>query len=368
MIRVLQVLSGLHLGGVQSVVMNYYRFIDKSAVQFDFAVMDKEKGCLEDEAVKLGAHIYRLPDIKGERKKFEAELKNILRAHPEITIVHAHLNFLNYYVLRAAKQAGIKRRISHSHHAYKTKSVLVFMGRIALRELIGGVATDMWACSKKAGVWLYGKKNIGKRNFRLIYNAIDIEKYSNALSNRKRVRKELNLFNEKILVHIGRLSRDKNQTFLLTVLDLLKMKNINVKLLLIGGGQEEGCLREQTEDLGITDKVIFTGWIQNVCDYLAAGDVFVFPSLFEGLGVVVLEAQASGLPCIVSKAVPEEAIFDKGNHSVEYAELDAETWADRICQISDTLSDRETRVRGYSDNKYNIRVAAVTLKQYYLEQ
>ena len=368
MIRVLQVLSGLHLGGVQSVVMNYYRFIDKSAIQFDFAVMDKEKGGLEDEAVRLGAHIYRLPDIKEERKKFETELKNILRTHPEITIVHSHLNFLNYYVLRAAKQAGIKRRISHSHSNYKARSILVAMGRTILRKLIVKTATDLWACSEEAGIWLYGKTAVKGKRFRLIYNAVDIDLYSKALGRRDEFRKRLGFADEKVLVHVGSLGKGKNQIFLLNVLYLLKGKDEKAKLILIGGGKEEGYLREQTENLGITDKVIFTGWIQNVCDYLAAGDIFVFPSLFEGLPVSVLEAQASGLPCIISKAVPEEAIFDKGNCSVEYAELDVETWADRICQINDTLSDRETRVREYSDNKYNIRVAVVTLKQYYLEQ
>lgn len=362
--RILHVLSGLHTGGVQSVVMNYYRQLDRTMIQFDFIVMDSEPGNLEAEALSYGARIYRTPSLFKDKTAFRCEFQKILNSHPEYQIVHVHLNFYNYYVLQIAKECGIKRRISHSHSARPGNSIIVKVGRIIFRFLITIVATDYWACSIQSGKWLYGSKGINSQRFRVVYNAIDIQKYASALTQRDSIREELGLLLKNVYIHVGSFGVAKNHDFLITLFKSVYDKDPHAKLLLLGDGELKQMISQKTQSLGLSSSVEFLGWKTNIELYLAAADVFLFPSLFEGLPVSVVEAQSSGLHCVVSEAVPQEAIINDGCLRLQGFSLN--DWLEAIPFKRNSLQKRNEYVNQSILSQYNIVEATSLLERLYL--
>lgn len=362
--RVLHVLSGLHTGGVQSFVMNYYRAIDKDKIQFDFAVMDEVEGDLEEEALSLGARIFRLRSITDDRSGCLQDLIAVLKQNPEISVVHAHLNFLNYYVLKVARKCNINVRVSHSHSNYPASSLIVRLARIFLRQGIRRNATKMLACSNVAGVWLYGKRGVKNKNFRLIYNAIDYKPYFKALKQRNEIRKELGLSNETVFVHVGSMSPVKNQNFLVDVMKYLVQQDKNKKLLLIGDGDLRELVEKKCYESSLRENISFFGNRRNVCDFLAAGDCFVLPSLFEGLSLVTIEAQFSGLPCVISEHVPKDVIL---NESTLRIPLDVKKWCKEMQKIEKgSIAVRENRAEKLVGGNYDIELQVGNLLDVYI--
>ena len=364
--RVLHVLSGLHTGGVQSFVMNYYRAIDKDKIQFDFAVMDEIEGDLEEEALSLGARIFRLRSITDDRSGCLQDLMAVLKQNPEISVVHAHLNFLNYYVLKIARKCHINVRVSHSHSNYPASSLIVRLARTFLRQGIRRNATKMLACSNVAGVWLYGKRGVKSKKFRLIYNAIDYKPYFKALKQRDEIRKELGLSNETVFIHVGSMSPVKNQDFLVDVMKCIVQQDKNKKLYLIGDGSLRGLVEKKCCESSLERNISFWGNIRNVCDFLAAGDCFVFPSIFEGLPLSVIEAQFSGLPCIISEYVPKEVVLNE--HSVCRLKLDINKWCEKMVKIeNESITVRGNKGRELVGGNYDIFAQIKKLEDIYGE-
>lgn len=289
-------------GGVESVIMNYYRKINKEHIQFDF-LCNTEVVAYEDEIKSLGGKIYRITARSKDRKKYKNDMEKFFKEHAkEYSAIWVNVcSLANIDYLKYAKKYGIRKRIIHSHNSKNMDSILRGALHLVNRFLVQEYATDFWACSKKAGKWFYGFIIRHSDKYLIINNAIDTKEYAYNPEIREEYRKKLNLEGKVVIGNIGRLHFQKNQTFLLKIFNEICENHKNTHLLIVGQGEEEENLKKEAKELGIIDKVSFLGVREDVSNIIQAMDIFIFPSLFEGLPVVLLEVQASGLLCFVSK-------------------------------------------------------------------
>lgn len=302
--RILQVVTIMNLGGLENFLMNIYRNIDRSKIQFDFLVHRKEEGFFNQEIIKMGGRIFHMPALHpltlyAHHKK----LRTFFAEHPEYKIVHSHINEGTAFVLFAAKKAGVPHRIAHSH----IDTTLGKFGK--LRDLpkpfVSTFSTQNFACSQKAGKWLFGTKA-----FTILNNGISVERYQLNPKQRKTIRQKYNLGDLDCLIgHVGRFDTQKNHKFLLEVFSEFHKKYPGAKLLLVGNGSLESEIKEQVQKLNLDASVIYTGAVGNPQDYLSAMDLFLFPSLFEGLPLTLVEAQCNGLPVLMSDTISGESIL-----------------------------------------------------------
>lgn len=300
MIRILQVVTHMNRGGLETMLMNYYRNIDKEKIQFDFLVHRQENADYDAEILALGGRIYRISKLNPLGGKYRRELDEFFEQHPEYPIIHVHQDCLSSIILKVAKKHGVKVRIAHSHSSSQDKDIK-YPVKMIYRHFIPKYATHLMACSYVAGEWMFcGEK------FKVLNNAIDAMKYVFDVEIRKKARENLRIQENELLIgHIGRFCYPKNHNFLIDVFKEVNDK-IESKLILIGDGPLRGEIEEKVKRLGLTEKVIFTGVRSDIPDLLQAMDIFVFPSHYEGLPVTLIEAQAAGLPCLISDGVPIE--------------------------------------------------------------
>ena len=330
-IRIAQIIGKWLGGGVESVVMNYYRHIDRTKIQFDF-ICDKDSTNIPyDEIEQLGGRVILVPPYQ---KVFEYQ-KDLIKIFKDnnYKIVHSHLNTLSVFPLRAAKKAGVPVRIAHSHSTTNKKEWKKNLVKQILRPFSKVYATDYMCCSELAGRWLFGNKEYDKGNVYLLNNAIELDKvkYDEQLRNKKR--KELNIKDDTLVIgHVGRFVEQKNHRFLIDIFNEVHKQKENSILLLVGQGPLMEEMKEKVKTLGIEDKVIFLGQRNDVNELYNAMDLFLFPSLYEGLGMVVVEAQVSGLPCVVSTKIPEIA---KVINNVSFLKLGCSVniWCDEIIKM-----------------------------------
>lgn len=343
-IRVVHVLGGLDAGGAEAFVMNLYRAIDKDKVQFDFIKHVSKIGVFEEEIKSMGGNIFVCPKYKGiNHIEYCRWWKNFWTQHPEYKIVHGHVRSTASIYLGIAQKYGIIT-IAHSHSTSNGSGVV---SRIKdfFQLAIKDKADYMFACSDMAGEWLFGKNVLEKENYRMIPNGIDLKRYGFNAERRKQIRRELNIGdNEFVIGHVGRFTEPKNHRFLVELFYEYQKSNPNCKLLMIGNGELFAIIKERCEKLNIMDKVILPGSRIDIEDFYQAMDVFVFPSLWEGLGIVLIEAQANGLPCLVSKNIPKEAIVSRNvktlslnNMKLFLTALEEARKAGRNTQIEDKL-------------------------------
>ena len=314
MIRVLHVIGAMDRGGAETMVMNLYRAVDKSRMQFDFLVHEERECDYDQEILDLGGRIYRVPRFTGANLiAYNKDCRRLFAEHPEHRIVHGHIGSSAVIYLKEAKRAG-RVAIAHSHAQNYLPGVegLVF-------DLIAhptrNIADWFFACSKEAGIDRFGEKVVEGDRFAILDNGIDVELYRCDEEGHRAAKEELGLAGKPVFGHVGRLSPEKNHEFLFEVFSLLKERIPDAILLLIGRGPLEQELRERADAMGIGDSVKFLGVRDDVPALLKAMDVFVFPSVKEGLAMAAVEAQASGLPCIVSTGVPEHAVVsDRVRH------------------------------------------------------
>lgn len=331
--RILHVLGGLDRGGAETMVMNLYRNIDRSKIQFDFIIHTESHGDYTDEILKLGGKIFSFPKYKGSNTFYYIKCwKNFFRDHPEYRIIHSHIRSTASIYLPIAKKFGLKT-IAHSHSTSSGKGISALVKNIFQLPL-RYIADYLFSCSEESGIWLYGRRAIKKNNHKIIKNSIDAEKFIFSNEARKAIREEFNIKDEFVIGHIGRMTYPKNHEFLIEIFKKVHDKNPETKLMLVGAGELENRIKQKVIELGLSESVIFTGSRADVPELLFAMDVFVFPSRFEGLGIVVIEAQASGLYSVCSDAVPLEA---KLSELVEYLSLQesAEKWADAVLSYQD---------------------------------
>ena len=358
-IRILHIVTYMGRGGLETMLMNYYRKIDRSHVQFDFLVHRDFEADYDAEILSLGGKIHRLPQLNPFSKAYLRALDVFFASHPEYRIVHCHLDCMAGIPLKYAKKHGVPVRIAHSHNSNQTKDRKYPM-KLYFKRNICKFATDLFACSAEAGKWMFETDE-----FRVLNNAIDAAEYSFEPQIRAEVRKKLGIADDALVIgHVGRFAPQKNHSFLVEILAEAVKANENTMGLLVGDGELRSETEEKIKDLGIAEHVVFTGVRSDVNRLLQAMDVFAFPSHFEGLGIVAIEAQAAGLPCLISDKVPIEC---KKTDLVTQLPLTlgAEQWAETA------LKAAQPRVRTLEQIKeagFDIEENANKLTEFYLSR
>lgn len=359
-IRILQVVTYMGRGGLETMLMNYYRHMDRSRVQFDFLTHRQEKADYDDEIAHLGGKIYHLPRLVPWSMRYRRALNQFFQSHPEYRIVHVHQDCLSSVILKAAQHNGVPVRIAHSHSSSQDKDIK-YPVKLFYKRFIPRYATQLFACGEDAGRWMFGGAD-----FRILQNAIDVSAYQFHPEKRARVRSALRIPEENLVLgHVGRFSPPKNHLFLLDVFSSVHSQNAETTLLLVGDGELRPQIEQKIQDLGLGGSVILTGVRSDVPDLLQAMDLFVFPSLYEGLGIVVVEAQASGLPCIISEHLPSECNITSLVKRIPLRETSS-AWANAI--LNTDSAERDSLTSEISKAGFDIVQKAKWLQNYYLEQ
>lgn len=366
LIKVLHVLDKFSLSsGVSSVVINLYRNLDKQKFHFDFLVHEETPAVFVDEIESYGGKIYRMPELKYVNTiKYIKALDEFFKSNGEYDIVHGHIANAAIFYLIAAKVNGVNLRIIHSHSTKPSQRIIKKIRNYILQAPVKMVANQFVACSEASAVYLFGKSAFLKENVFVLKNAINTEKFIFNAAIRENTRKRFNIDNKLAVGHVGRFSEEKNHRFILsTFIELCKIVP-NACLLLIGDGPLEEEIKYMAQREQIYDKVIFLGKRNDINILLQAMDVFILPSLFEGLPVSVLEAQASGLKCFVSENVTKEVNVTGLVEFLSLAE-DSKKWAQKIsnsgCQYL-----RENQYKSFTESGFDIKAQADRLEKYYL--
>ena len=370
-IRILHIFTILNRGGAESMLMNYYRQLNRNELQFDFLVHRKEEGAYENEIKELGGNIYRMPAINPILPyKYYKTLDNFLKLH-DYKIIHSHINSLSFYPLKVAYKNNIKIRIAHSHTAiysfeltqlfFSFKETLKNFAKNCLRYGVRKYANQYFACSRLAGKWLFGNC----KEFEILNNAIlpDYYIYNKEIAELMKSRFSLN---DKIVIgHIGNFSFPKNYPFILKIFKELISINQNYRLLLVGNGKQRNQIEQLTTDLMISEYVIFTGTRNDIHNLLQMMDIMLFPSFFEGLPVTLIEAQAAGVKVIASDSISFEV---KICDDIDFYSLNktANFWANKVLESYPYV--RQDNSDEIKLNGYDVRERAIWLKNFYLNQ
>ena len=349
MLRVLHSVSNMARAGIETTLMNYYREIDRSQIQFDFLANKPVPGEYDEEIRSMGGRVFVSPGLNPlhypQYKRFMAEL---LHSNPEIGILHAHNEAMGYYALQSAKDAGLPVRIAHAHSTRIIRDYKYPL-KLVCKQLIPGAATDYWGCGRDAGIYYFGEKRWQASGF-VLRNAIDVSRFAFRQEIRDRLRQLHGLENCFVIGHVGRFNVAKNHSRLLDIFAEITKQSV----------------KEKARDMGIQDKVLFLGQMPDVSEWYQAMDCFVLPSLFEGLPVVGIEAQAAGLPCFFSDRVTDEALLSPAARRVSLQAEDAE-WAREILAVRQSETDRPRGMDVVRQAGYDIHVEARKLQEIYLE-
>ncbi len=357
-IRVAHVMGKMVGGGLEAVVMNYYRHIDRSKVQFDFIVDEDSTLVPREEIESLGGRVFTVPPYQRV-VSYQRALTKLFREQGW-RIVHSHENALSVFPLRAAKRAGVPVRIAHSHSTSGKGEPARNAMKWVLRHFSNVYPTHRMACSRHAGEWLFGRD----ADFEVLYNAFEVPRFRFDPAARAEVRAELGIRDGELAVgHIGRFVPQKNQLFLLDVFAEVLREGTDAVLVLAGDGPQRPEVEAKAGDLGIAERVRFLGQRGDANRLYQAFDVFCLPSLYEGLGIVAVEAQAAGLPCVLSTEVPKDvALTDQC--SFLNLEEPVYVWAKALKTVS---LDRDSNAASSAEfEKYDITDAADILTACYL--
>ena len=362
-IRVAHIIGKWLGGGVESVVMNYYRHIDRSKIQFDFLCDEDSTNIPYEEIEQLGGRVILIPPYQ-KVLKYQKELIRIFKEN-NYKIVHSHINTLSVFPLRAAKKAGVKVRIAHSHSTTNKKEWKKNLLKQVLRPFSKVYATNYMCCSELAGRWLFGDKAYDSGQVYLLNNAIDLDKFKYNEKLRKEKRKELGISDNTLVIgHIGRFVGQKNHDYLIDIFNEVHKKNPNSLLLLVGQGPLKEEIENKVKELKLNDSVRFLGQRNDANELYQVFDVFCLPSLYEGLPVVGVEAQASGLLCILSNAMTKET---KVLDITKFMSLNnpPKEWADSI--LDDVKKYKRVDIsKEMTSKNFNIKEEAKKLEKYYL--
>lgn len=334
-VRILHVIHRMRPGGAQALVMNIYRHLDRSQIQFDFAVRSNQSEYYDEEIESLGGRLFHLPWGNGNPLNVVAYtrgLEAVLREEGPFTGLHSHVSMFSGHVLPIGRKAGIKLRLVHGHSAAAEKvSLLRSAWSEVMRRRIRANATHFLACSPTAAEWLYGTQWQQNVRFWLFPNAIDLAPYASIHPDRHLWRLKTGLPIKGPLVgHIGRFDQVKNHTFLLEIFSTFRDFFPEAKLILVGEGDLKKHIEREAEAKGIAEAVCFLGVRSDIPQILGALDLFVLPSLHEGLGIVLVEAQAAGVPCLASDTVPKEVDLGLGLVRFESLDAGALAWAQAL--------------------------------------
>lgn len=362
-IRVLHIVGKMDRAGAETMLMNLYRQIDRNKIQFDFVTFSDSEGDYDDEIISLGGRI--IPIIASSPVKRMSKLTKFLRSHPEYQIVHAHMLLSNAFHLLAAKKAGVKHRISHSHSTSNGKTGLVNELYKEWSLLINrNLSTHKIACGDLAAQYLFGSN----KDVLILPNAVDIDKmiktsevsHNYIEDNFSHVNKSLGI---KIL-QVGRLNKVKNHEFTLEIAKQLKKRKVIFTILIVGQGPLEHQLKSRVIKEGLEDHVIFLGVRSDITELMAGADFMIMPSLHEGFPVVLVEAQTVGLPSIISDKISSEV--DLGLDLVEFLPLtDINKWADRLVKSKTYKNDIEQIKSALKTHGFDVKQNALRLQELY---
>lgn len=359
-IKVAQVIGNIAEGGIEVMITNLYRNIDRNEVEFHFFVPNTSIVLNKEEIEKLGGKIFIVPSIK-HFFKYQKTLKQIFTQN-KYDVVHVNMNALNFIALKAAKKASVPVRISHCHSTSNKKEHLRHLVKTMLRPFSRKYATHYFACSEFAGRWLFGNKIVNENKVYIVNNGIDLNKFAFDKDKRELIRNQLNIKpSTKVIGHIGRFAPQKNHSYLIKIYEELSKLDNDIALLMIGSGNDKNKIEEEVKTKELKN-VYFVGPISNPYDYYQVMDVFVLPSLYEGLPVVGVEAQANGLKCFFSDEITKEA---KILNQTEFLGIkgSASIWAERIKSYLD--SNKEIRNLNNSLDVFDIKVISSNmLKEY----
>ncbi len=365
-IRVLHVVGSMNHGGAETMLMNLYRKTDRKKIQFDFVVHSKDKGDFEDEICALGGRIYRMPRYNGRNHfLYMRKWHRFFLTHPQHLIVHGHIRSTAVIYLNLAKKFN-RITIAHSHSTSSRGNLVERAIKETMQYPIRHIADYFFACSKEAGIWLFGSKVCQRRNFKVLNNAIDSEKFAFSKEHRYKVRKELGVEGEFVVGHVGNFDPVKNHEFLIDIFNCLCKKDPTCSLLLVGGGDMElqKNIKEKAGKLGLSGKVKFLGKRTDVNELLNAFDIFLFPSVHEGLGIVAVEAQTNGLICFLSDTIPKEVAITE---NVKFISLEKppEVWAEQIFLYREGYRRQDMR-KAIRKAGYDANAAAKWVARFYL--
>ena len=354
-IRVLHVINSMNLGGAEAMIMNIYRKIDRDKIQFDFLVHSFSEGAYEKEIVSLGGRIFRIEKFNGINfSRYYRDCCRLFESHPEFSVVHGHIGSSAALYLKVAKSFGCYT-IAHSHSALGIRNLhdlLFHLYSFPTRY----VADRLFGCSTKAGIARFGHNMVKSNKYSNFNNGIDISKFSFSLDKRNRIRKEYGLEDSIIIGTVGRFTPQKNPQMIFEIFKYIVQNFENTKCIWVGTGELWTNFSELTSKYGLKEKIILTGPRMDVADILQAFDVFLFPSLWEGLPVSVIEAQASGLPCLLSNTITSEVDITP---LVYWKSLNdsTESWGNECIELSKEFStnarkcpEKEIRDAGYDIN------------------
>lgn len=364
-IRVAQIMGRMMGGGVEATIMNHYKFIDHDQVQFDFIVQDDSDSVPLDTIAKAGGRVFEIPSYTN-LPKYSAACERIFR-ETKPDIVHSNMNALSVFPLQAAKHAGIPVRIAHSHSTANRNELAKTTIKQILRPFSKVYPTHLAACGVLSAQWLFGKGVVENNAVHYIHNAIDLQKFAYNPEKRSTLRTLNKLDDAVVIGQIGRFSAQKNQTFSIEVFRELHSMIPNAHLVFLGIGDTMDEVKKQVAELGLESSVHFMGLRKDAASWYSAFDVLLFPSLYEGLPLTAIEAQAAGLPIVASDHITEEAFIDHDLISVVPLQANAHTWATRLTEVvkSGKTHERLNTTQPLIDAGYEIRDSAQQLQDWY---
>lgn len=342
---ILHVIASLNIGGAEKVARDIGMYAPENEFESHYIVFGDEKGEYEEELISHGCKVFHWHSPYENYKAFYNSLIKLMSEYKYIA-VHAHTMFNSGWVMLAAKMSKVPVRVAHSHSALDNGGGMKkAVYEKIMRFLILSCSTAFVACGNAAGERLFGKKAYLKKG-NLILNGVDAEKFKFSDEARRKIREEYSLEDSFVIGHVGHLIEVKNQKYLLELMPKILEKQPRARLMLLGEGEDRQMLSEKIIGLGLEDKVIMTGNVRNVNEYLSAFDVFVFPSLYEGMPLSIIEVQCNGLPCVISTGVPEDVFLTDliKPHSLSQ---NSEAW------VSDIISCSRKDSGAYADKMKN---------------
>ena len=364
MLRVLMVVTSLDCGGIENLLMNIYRLIDRDKIQFDFLTHRDTKFYFEDEVKSMGGEIYRLPPVNPvPGSHYRKELNKFFNEHKEYKIVHAHMNTLSTYALKAAKRNNVPIRIAHSHSSKLGRNCIKNTVKYFSRKNLKKYCNYKFACSEEASRFLFG--NIDTNEYIIIKNGINVENYKFNYDIRQQVRKKLDIDYNSVYGHVRSFRDVKNHNYLIDIFNEIKKEDERSTLLLVGDGPLMGSIKEKIRKLNLENDVIMLGTRSDVNELLMAMDVFLFPSKYEGLPISLIEAQATGLKCLASTEVSKEVDVTGLVDFLSIADS-SKVWAEEaVSKMAQSQRiDQSDKVRAAG---YDIIDTAKWLQKFYLD-
>lgn len=362
MVKVLQVFNELDQGGIEHVVINWMKNMNLQKVEFHFALMSGQKGVLDDYVIKLGGKIHYFSNGTKSLKNIKQNLTKIMKDYGPFDAIHSHTYFFSGYILKIAYQNGIPVRIAHAHDTYKgeNRSFIRKVYETRMKQLINKYATYKLGVSRESALHVFG--NIDDSTY-IINNGVNIEKYKFSIRVRKSKRSELEIQpNEKVIINIGRFEEQKDHEYLIKIFAQLLKHDNSFKMLLIGNGSLKPHIVNMAKKLDILDRIIFLENRNDINELLMVADIFVMPSKYEGLPIVLIEAQASGMPCIISSNITKEAVICPNVYTLNKENMGL--WVKKIMDLRNV--GRMDNSQLLSDADFNIKKIALFVQRLYL--